>query len=245
MIFKNKVVLVTGGASGIGKSIVKKFLNREAYVIFGDKDKDNGEKLIKELKTDKVQFYQTDFSDHDQIKSLFSYIKNKFYRLEILVNNVGISKNVPIENLEIDQWNEIINVNLRSFFITSKEFYKMNKNSSYGRIINIASTRAFMSEANTEAYSASKGGIIALSHSLAISFSKTNITVNCISPGWINTNENYIPNYEDNYQHPSKRVGNPEDVARLTLFLCDEKNDFINGENIIIDGGMTKKMIYL
>jgi hypothetical protein len=101
-----------------------------------------------------------------------------------------------------------------------------------------------MSESGTEAYSASKGGVFSLTHSLSISLSPYNITVNSISPGWI---ENY--NYEsltkeDHLQHPSKRVGEPDDIARMVLFICDEKNDFINGENIVIDGGMTRKMIY-
>jgi len=102
-----------------------------------------------------------------------------------------------------------------------------------------------MSEANSEAYAASKGGLISLTHALAISLSAENVTVNAISPGWIENNDYEQLTENDHQQHPSKRVGKPEDIAEMCLFLTDEKNDFINGQNIVIDGGMTKKMIYV
>lgn len=115
----------------------------------------------------------------------------------------------------------------------------------YGRIINISSTRYLMSEPGSEGYAASKGGIYALTHALAISLSPYHITVNSISPGWIQTHNYDSLTDKDHHQHPSGRVGKPEDIARTCLFLCEDKNDFINGENITVDGGMTKKMIYL
>lgn len=109
----------------------------------------------------------------------------------------------------------------------------------------MASTRYLMSEPNSEAYAASKGAIVSLTHALAISLSEFNITVNCISPGWIDTGHYGDLRPEDHKQHPSGRVGKPEDIARTCLFLCDPANDFINGQNIVVDGGMTKKMIYI
>jgi len=113
-----------------------------------------------------------------------------------------------------------------------------------GAIVNIASTRAFMSEPDSEAYAATKGGIVALTHALAASFSKDNIRVNCISPGWIKTGDYSQLKPSDHSQHFSGRVGKPEDVAEACIYFTKEGNDFINGANIIIDGGMTRKMIY-
>lgn len=113
-----------------------------------------------------------------------------------------------------------------------------------GAIINIASTRAQMSEPHTEAYSATKGGISSLTHSLAITLGEYGIRVNSISPGWIETGDYSALREIDHSQHPSGRVGKPEDIARACCFLADLENDFITGENLVIDGGMTRKMIY-
>ncbi len=114
----------------------------------------------------------------------------------------------------------------------------------YGRIINIASTRYLQSEPGSECYAASKGGIVSLTHALALSFSDYNITVNSISPGWIQNEDYRLLKRSDHNQHPSGRVGRPSDIASACLFLAAPENDFINGQNIVIDGGMTKKMIY-
>jgi NAD(P)-dependent dehydrogenase (short-subunit alcohol dehydrogenase family) len=245
IMFKNKIVLVTGGANGIGKAIAEEYLKNNAIVIIGDIDEEQGI-LIQEKWTSlnkEVLFYKIDFSKSDSILNMMEFIINKYKRLDILINNVGISKfQNPLE-LSIDVWDYILNVNLRSVFITSREMAKNMKDKG-GNIVNIASTRAFMSEEGTLAYSASKGGIVALTHSLAISFSKYNIKVNCISPGWIQNLDYDDLTKEDHIQHPSNRVGKPEDIARACLFLTNDENDFINGENIIIDGGITKKMIY-
>ena len=150
-----------------------------------------------------------------------------------------------MNRLSIAEWDEVINLNLRAAFVAAQQFARFAKGTGYGRIINIASTRYLMSEANTEAYAASKGGIVALTHALAITLSTENVTVNAISPGWIENNYYEQLTARDHQQHPSKRVGKPEDIAAMCLFLSDEKNDFINGENMVIDGGMTKKMIYV
>jgi oxidoreductase len=155
---------------------------------------------------------------------------------------------VDITDTGITEFDRIININLRPVFITSRMLAIHRKNMKgenlYGRIINLCSTRYLMGEAGTEAYSASKGGIYSLTHALAVSLGEYHITVNSVSPGWIE-NSNYDRlTAGDHRQHPSGRVGKPEDIARMCIFLCGEENDFINGENITIDGGMTKKMIY-
>lgn len=245
MIDKDRVVLITGGANGIGKSIAMSYANEGYKVVIFDIDNVKGRDLEAHIhgKDQHCKFYKVDLSDANQLIASMDEVYRLYQNVDILINNAAISDFIDLDEITIDAWDKIINVNLRSPFITSKEFYQ-RYNGGYGRIINIASTRATMSEPGTEPYSASKGGIVALTHSLAISMSKTDITVNAISPGWIHNGDYDELNIDDHNQHPSKRVGRPDDIARACLFLTDDKNDFINGENIVIDGGMTKKMIY-
>jgi NAD(P)-dependent dehydrogenase (short-subunit alcohol dehydrogenase family) len=167
-----------------------------------------------------------------------------FGRIDILINNAGISDKKSPCNLAVEEWDNIINTNLRSVFLCSREAAKYMKHSGGGSIVNIASTRAFMSEPDTEAYAASKGGIVSLTHALAASFAPDRIRVNCISPGWIETGDYDSLSEEDHKQHLSGRVGKPEDVARACLYLTGKGSDFNDGTNVIIDGGMTRKMIY-
>ncbi|WP_418190173.1 SDR family oxidoreductase, partial [Alistipes putredinis] len=160
---------------------------------------------------------------------------------------VGISPFKPLTELSIEEFDRVIATNLRPVFITSRQLVlhrQQNGNRSYGRIINLCSTRYLQSEAGTEAYSASKGGIYSLTHSLAVSLAPFHITVNAIAPGWIHVREEEQLRPEDHAFHPSGRVGTPEDIARACLFLCDEANDFLNGQTLTIDGGATIRMIY-
>ena len=194
-------------------------------------------------------FFKTDAGNQTELKNCVGQLLHNWGDIDVIINNVGVGNFKPIIELSVEEFDRSLQINLRSAFITSRLLaihreHQELKN-PYGRIINLCSTRYLMSEPGTEAYSASKGGIFSLTHALAISLSKYHITVNSISPGWI---ENY--HYEtltkaDHLQHPSIRVGKPDDIARMCLFLCDEKNDFINGENIVIDGGMTRKMMYV
>ncbi|NLO71911.1 MAG: SDR family oxidoreductase [Porphyromonadaceae bacterium] len=240
-----KRIFITGGAKGIGRAIVKAFSTGNNQVAFSDIDEVAGKEL-----SDKTNalFFQTDAGNKEELEFTVKKLLADWGDIDVIINNVGVSIFNPITEFSVEKFEKVININLRSVFITSRLLAihrkQQNTKNPYGRIINLCSTRYLMSESGTEAYSASKGGVYSLTHSLAVSLSPYNITVNSISPGWI---ENY--NYEklaedDHAQHPSNRVGKPEDIARMCLFLCDEKNDFINGENIVIDGGMTKKMIY-
>lgn len=247
MDYNNKVVLVTGGANGIGKVIGHEYFKLGATVIIADIDEENGKALVNEYEENmqKIHFYKIDLLNSLAIRDMFTDIIDKYQKIDILINNAGKGIFKPIYELTIEEWDEIINLNLRATFIASQEFVKNFQGKDYGRIINISSTRYLMSEPNSEAYAASKGGIVSLTHALALSLSDENITVNAISPGWIK-NKNYeMLTESDHSQHPSKRVGKPEDISRACLFLTDDKNDFINGQNIVIDGGMTKKMIYV
>lgn len=242
-----KVVLVTGGANGIGKAISSQFLAAGATVIIADIDERNGKTLVDgwEQNNYKVFFYKIDLTDVSAIRTMYKFIVGKYQKVDVLINNAGKSIFKPINQLEVEEWDEVINLNLRVAFITAQEYAKYHVDGNYGRIINIASSRYLMSEPNSEAYAASKGGIVSLTHALALSLSAKNFTVNAISPGWIENNNYNKLTLKDHFQHPSKRVGKPEDIARACMFLADEMNDFITGQNLVIDGGMTKKMIYI
>lgn len=234
-----KHAIVTGGGHGIGKSIAQR-LSKEGYkVIVLDSNPDYiGEINIEE----NITSYLCDVGSPEDIKSIIKTIKEKHSPVDCIVNNAGISLFQSIDEMSIETWNHILSVNLSSVFYLIK-FIKplLTDNSS---IVNIASTRALMSEKDTEAYSATKGGIVALTHALAISLGpKTR--VNCISPGWIEINDYQNLTKEDHEQHPVGRVGLVEDIAETALFLLSEKAGFITGQNIVVDGGMTKKMIYV
>ena len=242
----SKTVIVTGSANGIGKGIATAYANEAYNVIIADIDAENGRILRNSLQKENLnaEFVSCDVSDPDSLQHLVKEAVRLYSSIDIVINNAGISAFTPPEELSADGWDNIINTNLRSSFLLTKAAAREMKKSGGGSVVNIASTRAVMSEPNSEAYAASKGGLLALTHAMAISYADDHITVNCISPGWIKT-ENYGDLRDiDHQQHPSKRVGKPEDIARACLFLTRPENDFINGENLVIDGGMTRKMIY-
>ena len=241
----SKRVFITGGAEGIGKAIVEAFCLSGDQVAFCDINETAGQETAKA--TGSI-FHKVDVSDKDALESCIQRILSEWNDIDIIVNNVGISQFSSITETSVEDFDKILSINLRPVFITSRLLAIRRKEQSspnpYGRIINICSTRYLMSEPGSEGYAASKGGIYSLTHALALSLSEWNITVNSIAPGWIQTHDYDQLQPEDHSQHPSRRVGKPEDIARMCLFLCEENNDFINGENITIDGGMTKKMIY-
>lgn len=246
MSFQGKVVIVTGAGKGIGKCIAETYASEGATVVIAEKDPELGNNTEKEIKAkgEKAEFVRADVSRPGDIINLIQKVAEKYLSIDILINNAGISSHESPYDLSVERWDEIINTNLRSVFLCSREAARIMKKQGRGSIVNISSTRAFMSEPDSEAYAASKGGIIALTHALAASFSKNHIQVNCISPGWIETGDYSQLRAIDHSQHLSGRVGKPGDIASACLFLTMDGNDFINGTNIIIDGGMTRKMIY-
>ena len=241
-----KRVFVTGGAEGIGRAIVEAFCKDGHQVAFCDINAVSGQQTARDTG---AIFHSVDVSDKEALESCMQQILDEWKDIDILINNVGISKFSSITETSVEDFDKILSINLRPVFITSRLLAihrkKQPSPNPYGRIINICSTRYLMSEPGSEGYAASKGGIYSLTHALALSLSEWNITVNSIAPGWIQTHDYDQLQPEDHSQHPSRRVGKPEDIARMCLFLCEENNDFINGENITIDGGMTKKMIYI
>ena len=254
MSFTNKVAIVTGGGQGIGKAIVRRFLEANLRVMVAEVDAEAGAETIAEYKDlGTVRFVQTDVADEASVQQMVRETIAQFGRLDILVNNAAIAnpENPPIEEMSLDDWNRIIRTNLTGLFLCTKHAVPPLR-SQGGVIINLASVRATMSEPNTEAYSASKGGVVALTHALANSLGPT-IRVNCISPGWIEVSEwkkqadRKSPRLTeaDHQQHLVGRVGKPEDIASMALYLASDEAGFITGTEFIVDGGMLRKMIYV
>ncbi|MBQ2821300.1 MAG: SDR family oxidoreductase [Thermoguttaceae bacterium] len=245
----NRRVFVTGGAHGIGRAIVEAFRGENDRVAFCDINSELGKK-VSEMTG--ARFFEVDVTEKEALETCLQEILEEWGDLDVLVNNVGISIFEPLTETTVEHFDRVLSTNLRSAFITSRilaihrkknEKEKDQKN-PYGRIVNLCSTRYLQSESGTEAYSASKGGIWSLTHALAVSLAPYRITVNCIAPGWVSVNEKEELSIADHEFHLSGRVGQAEDIARTCLFLCDEKNDFINGQCLTVDGGVTKKMIY-
>lgn len=240
--------VVTGAARGIGKAIVHALLKAGYRVFFCDLDEEAGKKTEEELsEVGTCRFLPGDVADEARVESLMETAARTFGPITLLVNNAALSANGPLADLSTDAWNRVLAANLTGPMLCAK--HAAPRMAAGASIVNICSTRAHMSEPGTEAYSASKGGLLALTHALAASLGPK-IRVNAISPGWIDTREwsegEFPPlTEEDHAQHPAGRVGRPEDVASLVLWLADPAQGFVTGQEFTIDGGMTRKMIYL
>ena len=238
-------VFVTGAGHGIGHAIVEAFTSRGDKVAFCDKDVARGEEVVKATG---ARFFDLDVCDKAALEGAVLTLIDEWGDIDIIVNNVGVGGFESIISTTVEHFEEILNTNLRSAFITARLLAvhrsRQEEKNPYGRIVNMCSTRYLQSEAGSEGYAASKGGIWSMTHALAVSLAPYHITVNCIAPGWISVDENEVLRPEDHEFHLSGRVGRAEDIARTCLFLCDENSDFINGQCITVDGGVTKKMIY-
>ncbi len=246
MGFNEKVVIVTGASNGIGREVARMYAQAGASVVLADIDRENGRKSAEQITADgwEALFVEADMKNPHDIEEMVKKTVDTYGRLDILVNNAGVSRFKSLFELSLEEWDDILAVNLRGYFAAARAAALFMKENGGGSIVNIASTRAVMSEPNSEAYAASKGGILGLTHALAASFSDLNVTVNAISPGWIETGSYENLREVDHSQHFSNRVGRPEDIGRACLYLTDEANNFVNGANLVIDGGMTRKMIY-
>jgi len=249
-----KVAAVTGGAQGIGRAIALRFARAGYAVSILDADQDAGREaagMIDKLGASSL-FVCADVADGVQVARWVDETVQRLGCPDALVNNAGIGRRAPFLELRTEDFDRVIAVNLRGTFLCSQAVARrMVERGKGGAIVHIASTRAFMSEAGTEAYTASKGGIVALTHGMAMSLGPHGIRVNCISPGWIETRDwQYTPratapehSERDRLQHPVGRVGKPEDIADACLYLVEQAG-FMTGQNVTLDGGMTIKMIY-
>ena len=225
MEFANKVVVVTGGAQGIGKCICEEFQKAGAHVCIMDVQEN--------------PYFVGDLAKKEDMERFAEKVLADYGHVDVLVNNAA-PLNRGIEKATYEDFEYALKVGVTAPFYLTKLF--LNHFAPGGSIINISSSRDRMSQPQTESYTAAKGGIAALTHALAVSLSGK-VRVNSISPGWIDTTGT---DYEgpDAYQQPAGRVGNPMDIAQMVLYLASEKAGFITGENICIDGGMTKLMVY-
>ena len=238
MKYKNYGVVVTGGGHGIGKAIIEEFVREGAKVCFIDINADYGKSFVSES----VFFFHCDVSLEDDLNQFICFCKEKLERIDVLVNNACVSHQGILNQCNYQEFQKSLSIGVTAPYYLSlqcQDELKKNK----GSIINIASSRAFQSEPNTESYTSAKGGIVALTHALAISLSGQ-VRVNCIAPGWIDVNDTESFSKEDETAIPVGRVGKPIDIARMVMFLCSEDAGFITGETFVVDGGMSKRMIY-
>lgn len=242
---KNKNVLITGGSRGIGKACVKMFLDAGANVAFTFRSaQQEADRILTEFDgTNLLKHYQVDLSDKDQINRAVGSILNDFKTIDVLVNNAGIWKEAAIDKMTLDEWNEMMNVNLTSIYLLSHLIVPVMKKNNFGRIINIASTAGQRGEADHSHYAASKGALISLTKSLASELGKNNITVNCVAPGWVITDMTTDSLVDDNIQKkvvqdiPLKKIALPEEIAGPVLFLASDLASHITGEILNVNGG--------
>ena len=246
MIFlKNKNVLVTGGSRGIGKACVELFIEAGANVAFTFQSAEKeANKLIADYTgVSKLRKYKLNLSDVIEIDKVMRSVLSDFENIDILVNNAGIWKEAAIDKMTLEEWNEMMNVNLTSTYLITKFLVPEMKKNKFGRIINIASTAGQRGEAFHSHYAASKGGMISLTKSLATELGKFNITVNCVAPGWVFTdmttdsladNETYKKVVSD---IPLNKIAKPEEIAGPVLFLASDLASHITGEILNVNGG--------
>ncbi|KAF2076455.1 hypothetical protein CYY_002258 [Polysphondylium violaceum] len=245
MEFKNKLVLITGGNRGIGLELTRSFLREGAFVSFIDVNIDGAFELSAEFGVNQLFSFKGDVSNENHLKSFVSETRERFPNrsIDIVVNNAMVShENGVLSDIGFEQFTKIIQIGtVAPYYLTllCKPYFSAEGAS----IVNIASTRAFQSMPNCEAYAAAKGGVVALTHALAVSLSEAKIRVNSVSPGWIDT-VGYEPTEQDNKQHLVGRIGTTSDIVNAVFFLSSSKSSFITGQNIIVDGGMSKQMIY-
>ncbi|MDH3269085.1 MAG: 3-oxoacyl-ACP reductase FabG [Ignavibacteria bacterium] len=242
---ENKNVLVTGGSRGIGKSCVELFLKSGANVAFTfQRAKVEAEKVVSGyVGSSKLKYYKIDLSDTDDIEKVIGNVLNDYHHIDVLVNNAGIWKEAAIDEMTLEQWNEMMNINLTSTYLMTKLVVPGMKKSNFGRIINIASTAGQRGEAFHSHYAASKGGMISLTKSLASELGKFNITVNCVAPGWVITDmtTDSLADSETNKKViadiPLKKIAKPEEIAGPVLFLASPLASHITGEILNVNGG--------
>ncbi len=231
MNFKDKVVVITGGANGIGRTMTEEFTAAGAKAAVID---------LEEKGVPSDFFYQGDIAKEIVLNCFVSKVIEKYGKIDYLINNACLSRKGILSDCSYEDFNYVLRVGVTAPYLLTKLF--LNYFNENGAVVNISSSRAFMSQADTESYTAAKGAITALTHALAVSLAGK-VRVNSIAPGWIDT-ANGSWSEADEKQHPVKRIGEPSDIVKTAMFLCSEDSGFINGENITVDGGMTRLMIY-
>jgi NAD(P)-dependent dehydrogenase (short-subunit alcohol dehydrogenase family) len=236
---KDKAVIVTGAGRGIGRAVAGHLAQLGWQVACADIDGEAVSTAAGELGGVAIQ---ADVGSEADVERLVAVARSRLGRIDAIVSNAGFGKTAPLTETTLADWNAVLATNLTATFLLAKAAAE-DLERARGVIVTIASTRAHMSEPNTLAYSASKGGLVALTHALAMTMGPE-VRVNCVSPGWIDTGRHGALKAADHAQHPVGRVGVPEDIAAAVAFLLSQEVGFITGAELIVDGGMTRKMIY-
>jgi NAD(P)-dependent dehydrogenase (short-subunit alcohol dehydrogenase family) len=237
---KGRVAIITGAGHGIGRAIAAGLGREGWYCVCADTDNAGARETAEEAGGVPVR---CDVAFENEVANLAQAALSAYGRIDAIVSNAGITRNKALAELSLSEWNRVLAVNLTAAFLLARAA-ELPLRAAKGAMVLIASTRAHMSEPNTLAYSASKGGLVALTHSLALSLAP-DVRVNCVSPGWINVDEGAQLSEADHAQHPAGRVGEAGDVAAAVSFLLSEQANFITGTELVVDGGMTRKMIYI
>ncbi|HEU4380311.1 MAG TPA: SDR family oxidoreductase [Hyphomicrobiaceae bacterium] len=233
------VVVVTGAARGIGAGIAHHLAASGWQVACADLDGEAAAQVAAEIGGIAVQ---CDVGQEADIERLIAVVRSRLGRIDAIVSNAGMAKFAPLAQTTLEAWNQVLASNLTSTFLLAKAAVG-DLERAHGAIVTIASTRAHMSEPGTLAYSASKGGVVALTHALALTLAPK-VRVNCVSPGWIDTGKHGPLTPSDHAQHPAGRVGRVQDIAGAVAYLLSDAAGFITGAELVVDGGMTRKMIY-
>src|SRR5699024_1061816 len=244
----NQPAIVTGGTKGIGKALATAFAEEAAQVFIIGRNETAGDKIAR-LLSDIITFVKANVSEPTDGPIIINNTMQQTGRLDILINNAGTQYERTIEDTSPDEWDNVMNVNLKSVFLCSKYAIPIMRKQGGGKIINTASIDSYWAEPNLGAYSASKGGVLSLTKSIALDFASDGILCNCICPGYIATDmtEKYMQttnNPEQTRQklennHPVGRMGTPKDIAATALWLAQDESNFITGQSITVDGGLT------
>ncbi len=242
---KGNIALVTGASQGIGSVIAKKLASAGAHVICVSRTKEKIKYISENIINNggSSSFHICDISQPLSIEKLIEDSLNEFKKIDILVNNAGITKDNLIMRMNEDQWNDVINTNLKSVFYFVKKIIRSMIKNRYGRIINISSIVGLTGNSGQSNYAASKAGLIAFSQSIAKEVATREITINCIAPGWIKTEmtDQLSEKIKEKFLNriPMKKIGNPEDIANAVIFLASKEAQYITGQTLTIDGGRT------
>ena len=238
--FKGKKILITGATGGIGGALVKKFVSLDGNVLATGTNTEKLDALKKDFPN--INILKFDISDHSKIEEFIENVSSQLTGLDVLINNAGINKDNLSLRMNEQEWKTVIDINLGSTFLMCKYGIKKMLKNKYGRIVNITSVVGHTGNVGQSNYSASKAGIIGMSKSLAIEYAKKNITINCVSPGFIQSNmtDKIIESIKSvlTSRIPMSKLGTGEDVANTVAFLASDEASYITGETIHVNGGM-------
>ncbi len=253
MNLAGKVVLITGGASGIGLAAVKLFLEHGAKVAVADINEKSGKQLVESLVHEHLAFFKTDITNESDCQKTVQSVLNQFGTIDVLINNAGIEIVSPVHEMTLEDWNHILQVNLTGVFLMSKHTLPHMLEKKSGSIINTGSVGGLVGWPDIPAYNATKGGVIQLTKSMAVDYAAHQIRVNCIAPGIIDTplnEKSFLDNHSESLEvvkkekakvNPLLRLGKPEEIAGVMLFLASDLSSYMTGSVVTADGGYTAR----